>query len=38
MLRTIWREIAVGVMNGAAFALLMGLVAGLWFHDPPWAW
>jgi magnesium transporter len=34
MLRTVWREIAVGVMNGAAFALLMGFVAGLWFHDP----
>jgi magnesium transporter len=34
MMRTVWREIAVGVMNGVAFAVLMGFVAGLWFHDP----
>jgi magnesium transporter len=35
MMRTIWREIAVGVMNGFLFAVLMGAVAGLWFHDAP---
>jgi magnesium transporter len=34
ILRTVWREIAVGVMNGCAFAILMGVVAGLWFHAP----
>jgi magnesium transporter len=35
VLRTIWREIAVGIMNGCAFAILMGTVAALWFHDMP---
>ena len=35
MMRTIWREIAVGVMNGFLFATLMGAVAGFWFHDAP---
>ena len=37
MLRTVWRETAVGLLNGAAFGLLMGAVAGLWFHDLPLA-
>jgi magnesium transporter len=32
VLRTIWRETAVGLMNGCAFAVLMGVVAGFWFH------
>jgi magnesium transporter len=31
---TIWREIAVGVLNGMAFAVIMGVVTVLWFHDP----
>jgi len=31
---TIWREIAVGVLNGLAFALVMFVVTLLWFHDP----
>jgi magnesium transporter len=35
MMRTIWREIAVGVMNGFLFAVLIGVVAGFWFHDAP---
>jgi len=35
MLRTIWRETAVGVMNGFLFAVLIGAVAGFWFHDAP---
>jgi magnesium transporter len=35
MLRTIWRETAVGLMNGVLFALLIGAVAGFWFHDAP---
>jgi magnesium transporter len=33
MMRTIWREMAVGFMNGFLFAILVGVVAGLWFHD-----
>ncbi len=32
LVRTIWREAASGLMNGCAFAILMGVVAGLWFH------
>ena len=35
MLRTIWRETAVGLLNGCAFAIIMGGVAGVWFHDLP---
>ncbi len=31
---TIWREIAVGVLNGLAFALVMFVVTLLWFHQP----
>ncbi len=34
MLRTIWREIAVGLLNGGAFALCVGAVVTFWFHDP----
>ena len=37
VLRTVWRETAVGLLNGAAFAVIMGGVAGLWFHDVPLA-
>ena len=33
MMRTIWRESVVGLLNGVAFAVIMGAVAGLWFHD-----
>jgi magnesium transporter len=32
--RIIWKETLVGTINGAAFAILMGLIAGLWFHSP----
>lgn len=32
--RVIGKEVAVGFVNGAMFAILVGLVAGLWFHDP----
>jgi len=32
--RIIWREIAAGVLNGLAFALVMGVVTVLWFHTP----
>lgn len=31
--RIILREVWVGFINGLAFALIMGLVAGLWFQD-----
>ena len=31
---TIWREAAVGVLNGLAFAVVMFVVTLLWFHDP----
>ncbi len=34
LVRTVWRESAVGLLNGAAFAVVMGLVALVWFHDP----
>lgn len=32
--RVIRRELGVGFINGAVFAVLIGLVAGFWFHDP----
>jgi magnesium transporter len=32
--RVIRREVGVGFINGAVFAVLIGLVAGFWFHDP----
>jgi magnesium transporter len=32
-MRTIWRESVVGLLNGVAFSVIMGAVAGLWFHD-----
>lgn len=32
--RTVWKEVCVGTLNGALFAVLMGLVAWLWFADP----
>jgi magnesium transporter len=31
--RIIWRELAAGAINGAAFGLLTGLVAANWFHN-----
>lgn len=31
--RIILREAAVGVLNGAIFAILMGIVAGFWFQN-----
>jgi len=30
----IWREVAVSLLNGLLFALVMGVIALLWFHDP----
>lgn len=32
--RIIWKETIVGTLNGAAFALIMGVIGGLWFHSP----
>lgn len=32
--RIIWKETLVGTINGAAFAIIMGAIAGLWFHSP----
>ena len=32
--RVIGKEAAVGLVNGLLFALMVGLIAGLWFHDP----
>ncbi len=32
--RVIGKEAAVGLVNGFLFAIMVGLVAGLWFHDP----
>lgn len=32
--RIIRREIGVGLLNGAIFATLIGIVAGFWFDDP----
>jgi magnesium transporter len=31
--RIIRREASVGMINGALFAVLIGAIAGLWFHD-----
>ncbi len=34
VLLTIWRELAVGLLNGVAFFVVMGGVTLIWFHDP----
>jgi len=34
MMRFIGKELVVGVFNGVAFAILTGIVAGLWFSSP----
>jgi magnesium transporter len=31
--RVVFRETAVGLLNGAAFAVVMGLIAYFWFHS-----
>lgn len=33
-MRIVWKETFVGTLNGIAFAVLMGIIAGLWFHNP----
>jgi len=32
-MRVIWKETIVGTLNGAGFAVITGIVAGLWFQD-----
>lgn len=36
--RVIWREFAAGALNGVIFAVVMGLIAGLWFQSFTLAW
>ncbi|MEO1038276.1 MAG: magnesium transporter [Pseudomonadota bacterium] len=36
--RVVWRELAAGVVNGVIFAVVMGIVAGLWFQSFALAW
>lgn len=36
--RVIWRELAAGVVNGLIFAVVMGLIAALWFDDWALGW
>ena len=37
LVAAVWREIAVGVFNGVAFAIVMGAVTFFWFHNPTMA-
>ncbi|TIT69339.1 MAG: magnesium transporter, partial [Mesorhizobium sp.] len=32
--RVIRREVMVGLLNGGIIATILGLVAGIWFHNP----
>jgi len=34
MYRIIWKETLVGLLNGIGFAVIMGIVAALWFGNP----
>lgn len=33
MTRVIWKETIVGALNGAGFAVIMGIIAALWFNN-----
>lgn len=33
-MRIIWKETLVGTLNGIGFAIIMGLIAGLWYSNP----
>lgn len=33
-LRIIWKETLVGIINGSFFAIVMGVIAALWFTNP----
>jgi magnesium transporter len=37
LLATVWREVAVGLLNGVAFFVVIGLITWFWFHDPAMA-
>ena len=37
-MRVVWRELAAGIVNGLIFAVVMGLVAALWFNDWTLGW
>jgi magnesium transporter len=37
LIATVWREIAVGLLNGLAFFVVIGLITLFWFHDPAMA-
>jgi magnesium transporter len=37
-MRVVWRELAAGVVNGLIFAVVMGIVAALWFNDAALGW
>ena len=37
-MRVVWRELAAGTVNGLIFAVVMGLVAALWFNDWTLGW
>ncbi|MEZ5902854.1 MAG: magnesium transporter [Alphaproteobacteria bacterium] len=32
-MRVIWKETIVGMLNGVGFALIMGIIAALWFQS-----
>lgn len=32
--RIIWKETLIGMLNGLAFAIIIGFLAGLWYHNP----
>jgi magnesium transporter len=37
-MRVVWRELAAGTVNGLIFAVVMGLVAAVWFNDWALGW
>lgn len=37
-MRVVWRELAAGVVNGLIFAVVMGIVAAVWFNDWQLGW
>jgi magnesium transporter len=37
LLITVWREVAVGLLNGIAFFIVIGAITFFWFHDPAMA-
>lgn len=32
--KAVWREMSVGLLNGMAFAVTVGIIAGIWFKSP----